>query len=126
MTSNTQAVALWIGLIGGAIGIYVPIHSELQQQKNDAIKEAVQRQQIINSINIRFANDESAIAAVATQLPQDKRDILNAVQDAQTKAQAQSQGTMFQKSMTMKPALTKTIVTDAPVEASAPAVKKPE
>lgn len=136
MTFNIHAVALWIGLVGGVIGIYVPIHSELNQQRDevkqqreDAIKEALQRQQVLNAINARFANDESAIAAVASQLPQDKRDILNAIQNAEIKAQIQvqmqTQGEMFQKFKSVKPGKSGAS-TDAPVAADAPATKKPE
>ena len=73
----------------------------------------------MDALYTRLGNDEAAIAAVASQLPQQQRDILTAIRTAQQAAQAQPQ-VMFEKSMPHQLKLD-----SVPAAADAPAEEKP-
>ncbi len=98
MTINAHAVALWLGIVGSAVGVYVPIHNQLTADHKAEVQQAQERQKRLDALNQRLANDETNIAALASQLPQDKRDLLNAIQAAQRNSQAAPQLVMYDKS----------------------------
>ena len=71
---NVQAIALWVSIAAGGAGIY-GVHLQSTQQTADATKAAVQRQHAMDALYTRLGNDEATIAALASQMPEDKREI---------------------------------------------------
>ena len=114
---NVQAIALWVSIAAGGAGIY-GVHLQSTQQTADATKAAVQRQHAMDALYTRLGNDEATIAALASQMPEDKREILNAVWAAQKRAQEQPQ-VMFEKSMHI-PNIVPDAAADAPKEEKGP------
>ena len=110
---NVQAIALWVSIAAGGAGIY-GVHLQSTQQTADATKAAVQRQHAMDALYTRLGNDEATIAALASQMPEDKREILNAVWAAQKRAQEQPV-VMFDKSMRL-PNVAVNTSADAPKE----------
>jgi hypothetical protein len=83
------AIGLAIGILGAAAGVYFPLRSQFDAERQNQTHRIAERQRAMDAIYQRLGNDEAAIAALASQLPQDKRDILNAVRAAQKQAQDQ-------------------------------------
>lgn len=94
---NVHAIALWASILGGGAAIYFPLHSQHAADQQNEIQRARERQKTIDQLEQRLSNDETAIAAIAAQLPQDKRDLLTAIQAAQKHAQEQPDMVMFDK-----------------------------
>lgn len=111
-------VGLVVGILGAAAGVYFPLQSQMDSQRQKEAQRVTERQRTMDAIYQRLGNDEAAIAALASQLPQDKRDILNAIRAAQQQAQAQPQPVMYDKSLmnetTRFPVLTRSTTTAMP------------
>ena len=99
MDINGHAIALWLGIAGTAAGIYFPIHSELKNDQQANVAQAQQRQQHIDALNQRLANDESDIAFMKSQMPKDKQDILDAIWRVRQQSQTQ-QAVLYDKIVT--------------------------
>ena len=114
---NVNTIALWVSILAGGAGIY-GVHLQSTQQTADATKAAINRQHAMDALYARLGNDEATIAAVAAQMPEDKRQILIAIQTAQKTAQEQPQ-VMFEKSMRI-PDVAKNAAADAPAVEKGP------
>ena len=110
---NVNTIALWVSILAGGAGIY-GVHLQSTQQTADTTKAAIARQHAMDALYTRLGNDEATIAALTAQVPEDKRQILIAIQAAHKTAQEQPQ-VMFEKSMHI-PGLTENAAADAPKE----------
>ena len=88
---TAKDIALWLGIAGSAAGVYFPIHSQIQSNANAEVQRAQDRQKSIDSLNQRFGYDEADIAYIKSQLPKDKQDVLNAIQQVRNQSAAQVQ-----------------------------------
>ena len=96
MNVNVHTIGMWIGLtvsIGGLYGVY----SQVKKDHQSEIQQAQDRQKRADAYNQRFAYVEMEIEALKSQLPQDKRELLNAIAAAQRNSQANQQVVMYQK-----------------------------
>ncbi len=103
MNVNVHAIGGWVALtvsIGGLYGVYSQITKDHQSQIQEVREQAQDRQKRADAYNQRFAYVEMEIEALKSQLPQDKRELLNAIAAAQRNYQAPSQQVlMYDKSM---------------------------
>jgi len=86
-------LALCAGILSGLAAVYFPIHSEIQagqhareSDQKSAVERAAQAQKDWGLLLHRLADDEAAIAFLETQMPKDKREILQAVAQARSQA----------------------------------------
>lgn len=109
MTFKLSTIALWVGIVGGLAAIYFPIRSEIQADQK--AREDEQKAQLVRTAQAqkdwglllhRLSNDEAAISFLETQMPKDKREILQAISQSQQQAQAQEQQAPLMVTKSMK------------------------
>ena len=109
MTLKLSTIALWVGIVGGLAAIYFPIRSEIQADQK--AREDEQKAQVVRTAQAqkdwglllhRLSNDEAAISFLETQMPKDKREILQAISQSQQQAQAQEQQAPLMVTKSMK------------------------
>ncbi len=88
---NTHQMTM-VGLVlslAAAVPAFYTMHTQLASDHEAEARRAAEHQKTLDAINQRFAVDEAEIAALASQLPKDKRDILDAIRKAENQSQAQ-------------------------------------
>lgn len=101
-------LTLWATLlltVAGGVADHVHLTS-------DETARAVARQRQQDALYQRLGNDEAEIAAIASQLPKDKRDLLDAIQRAQQNGAAQQQQTYFDNMVRGKAEFARKIATE--------------
>jgi hypothetical protein len=99
LTINGHVVALWLSIVGTACGIYFPVQSQINQERSAEAVRINARQHAMDALYKRLSDDEAAIAVLASQMPQDKRDLLNAIHASEKRSEVQPQVTFYDKSL---------------------------
>jgi hypothetical protein len=81
MTLDIHKAAAWVSVLG-FIGLLIG-------QWRSSVDDARHLQQAADALYQRIGNDEGQIAFIKSQLPKDKQDILDAITEAQDRAQRQ-------------------------------------
>ena len=82
-----QTIALWLGIAGSAAGVYFPVKSHLEADRKAELQRVLDRVKYQDAVNQRFVADEQLIALIASQMPKDKREVLDAIRKTQQQAQ---------------------------------------
>ena len=82
-----QTIALWLGIAGSAAGVYFPVKSHLDADRKAEVQRVLDRVKYQDAVNQRFVADEQLIALIASQMPKDKREVLDAIRKTQQQAQ---------------------------------------